>query len=62
MKIFNVLGLALLIITLKFLTPEIYSGIKGTLLVFFDTAQAILKGAKYPMTAGFVPNIPSIAE
>ena len=55
MKILNVLGLALLIVTLKFLTPKIFSGFENTLLVFFDTAQGILNGSKYPFTAGFVP-------
>lgn len=64
MKIMRVLGLALFIITLKFLVPEIYSGIKNTLLVFFDTAQSLLAGAKYPFTAGFVPKsaIPTVGQ
>jgi hypothetical protein len=55
MKILTVLGLAFLIITLKFLTPKIYSGFESTLLVFFQTAQGILDGSKFPMTAGFFP-------
>jgi len=44
---------------LKFLTPEIYSGIMNTLVVFFDTAQAILAKGKDGMEAGVI--LPSIA-
>jgi hypothetical protein len=58
MKILRVVGFALLVITLKFLTPKIYSGFENTLLVFFETAQGILSGAVNPLTAGFVPKIP----
>lgn len=62
MKIFEALGFVILVLTLKFLTPEIYAGIKSTLLVFFDTAQGIMHGAKYSMTAGFIPNVPTLAQ
>lgn len=62
MKFFEALGIVVLIIALKFLTPEIYIAAKNTLLVFFDTAQGVLHGAKYQMTAGFIPNIPTVAQ
>ncbi len=58
MKILNILGLGLLIVMLKFLVPKMFSGFENTLLVFFETAQGILSGAKNPLTAGFIPNIP----
>lgn len=62
MKFFEAVGLVVLIIALKFLTPEIYLAAKNTLLVFFDTAQGVLHGAKYQMTAGFVPNLPTLPQ
>ncbi len=59
MGIFKVLGLALLIIMLKFLVPKIFAGFENTLLVFFDTVQTILSTSKSSMTAGFaLPSIP----
>lgn len=62
MRFFEALGLVVLIIALKFLMPEIYVAAKNTLLVFFDTAQDVLNGAKYQMTAGFIPNIPTLPQ
>jgi hypothetical protein len=57
------LGILVLILVLKFLSPEIYSAVKSTLLVFFDTAQGVLHGvAKYQNTAGFIPNIPTVSQ
>lgn len=58
MKIFSVFGLGLLIITLQFLVPEIFSGFQNTLLVFFETVSGILKLSQSSMTAGFLPAIP----
>jgi hypothetical protein len=55
MKILRVLGFGLLIIMLKFLVPEIFSGLQNTLLVFFDTIQTVLGSARSSMTAGFIP-------
>lgn len=61
MKFFEALGIVVLIIALKFLAPDIYVAAQNTLLVFFDTAQGVLHGAKYQMTAGFVPNLPEVS-
>lgn len=48
----------MLIITLKFLVPRIFTGLESTLLVFFETVQNILaSGSKYQNTAGFFPQI-----
>ena len=54
MNILRVLGLGLLIIMLKFLVPEIFSGIQNTLLVFFETIQTILASSRESMTAGVI--------
>ncbi len=62
MRIFEALGIVVLILALKFLAPEVYLAGKNTLLVFFDTAQDVLHGAKYQMTAGFIPNIPTVSQ
>ena len=51
MKILRVLGLGLLIITLKFLVPEIFSGFQNMLLTFFRTIQTVLGTANTSMTA-----------
>ena len=51
MKILRVLGLGLLIIMLKFLVPEIFSGFQNMLLAFFGTLQTILGKADTSMTA-----------
>ena len=59
MKILRVMGLVLLIITLKFLVPKIFMGLENTLLVFFETIQTILAHGKSSMTAGLVlPSLP----
>ena len=39
MKIFRAVGLGILILTLQFLVPEIFSALEGTLIMFFETVQ-----------------------
>ena len=46
MKIFRVLGLALAIIMLRFLVPNIFRALEHTLLVFFDTLDLVLTRAQ----------------
>jgi hypothetical protein len=46
MKILRVVGLGMLIITLKFLVPRMFAGFESTLLVFFDALQSILGTAR----------------
>lgn len=58
MKIFQVFSLGLLIVMLKFLVPELFSGFQNTLLVFFSTIQGILTLSQSSMTAGFLPAVP----
>jgi hypothetical protein len=58
MKILRVIGFGLLIITIKFLTPKIFSGIENTLLVFFDSMQTVLEKTSATQTAGFFPGLP----
>ncbi|MFA5888773.1 MAG: hypothetical protein WC857_00870 [Candidatus Paceibacterota bacterium] len=59
MKILRVVGFGLAIVMLKFLMPEIFTGIENTLLVFFQTIQTILAGSKSSMTAGWsLPILP----
>jgi len=56
MKILRVVGFAMLIISLKFLVPRVFSGLENTLVMFFDAIQRILTlTGKYPLTAGFIP-------
>lgn len=62
MKILRVVGLGLLIITLQFLVPRIFTGIENTLLVFFDTLQMALgttQGALQTGASGMA--IPSVS-
>jgi hypothetical protein len=58
MKILRVIGFGMLIITLKFLTPKIFSGIENTLLVFFDSMQTVLERVGTAQTAGIFPGLP----
>jgi hypothetical protein len=58
MGILKALGFALLIITLKFLVPKIFTGLENTLLAFFDVLQTIFATSKSSMTAGFIPSFP----
>lgn len=60
MKILQVFALGLLIVMLKFLVPEIFSGFQNTLLVFFGTIQSVLASGQSAMTAGFIPALPQV--
>ena len=46
MKIFRVLGLALAIVALRFLVPEIWGALEKTLLVFFEVIQGVMLAGK----------------
>jgi hypothetical protein len=50
----NLIGIGLLIIMLKFLTPNLYSGFEGTVLAIFNSIKSLITSADSPMTAGFV--------
>lgn len=60
MGILRVLGFALLIITLKFLVPKIFTGLENTLLAFFEVLQTVFASSKSSMTAGFLPSFPAL--
>ncbi len=63
MKIFRALGLAIGIITLKLLIPQVFSGLEHTLITFFDTTSTVLSVGKdgivhgLPAGVGFFPQI-----
>jgi hypothetical protein len=46
MKIMRVLGLAALIIVLKFLVPRLFVGFENALLAFFDVFQVVFARGK----------------
>ena len=59
MKIFRVLGLALAIIMIRFLVPEIFHALENTLLVFLDTVQTVfVKAETGPNTASLINLLP----
>lgn len=51
MKILSAIGWGIAIIVLKFLVPTIFAGIQNTLLMFFNTLQAVLGMAELGMQA-----------
>ncbi len=46
MKIFRVLGLALAIVVLRFLVPELFGALEKTLLTFFEVLQTVMLAGK----------------
>ena len=59
MKIFRVIGLALAIITLRFLVPEIFRALEDTLLMVFQVIQTVLvKAQTGPNTASLINLLP----
>ncbi|MEI6480087.1 MAG: hypothetical protein WCO12_01010 [bacterium] len=60
MGIFRAIGLALAIITLKLLAPDIWHALEGTLLVFFNTLQRTLAFAPADILQSNVISVPKI--
>lgn len=59
MGILNALGLGLTIIILRFLVPEIFEALEGTILAFFDIIQTILvKSQSLPNSASLIRLLP----
>ena len=46
MGIFNALGLGFAIVIMKFLMPDVMSGLEGTLVQFFGLTQMLLTNAE----------------
>ena len=60
MGIFRAIGLALAIITLKLLVPDVWHALEGTLLTFFNTLQKVLAFTPGDILQGNVISVPQV--
>ncbi|MBI2023348.1 hypothetical protein HYT01_02170 [Candidatus Giovannonibacteria bacterium] len=52
MKIFRVIGLAMAILVLQFLTPQIWAGFQSALLTFFKVFESTLQNGQAGIPLG----------
>ena len=52
MRILGAIGLGMTIVVLRLLVPEVYAGLEGALVQFFETAQVLLAHAETVISTG----------